>query len=115
LAVASAGFLAPLAAFAQATCKVNGTEVPCEALGQTFQTLNVLAIAVPIIFVLVALFAFVFWIWMIVDAAKREFPDKAIWILVIVLTHFVGALIYYFAVKKKDSCPPSETVAPTRI
>ncbi len=42
----------------------------------------------------------VFWIWMLVDAATKE-PDqgntKIVWILVIVLTHWIGALIYFFA------------------
>ncbi len=37
------------------------------------------------------------WVWMIVDCATRE-PDegndKLVWILVIVFTHWVGALIY---------------------
>lgn len=40
-----------------------------------------------------------FWIWMIVDCAMNEPPEgneKIIWILIIVLTHSIGALIYYF-------------------
>lgn len=46
----------------------------------------------------------VFWIMMILDAAKREFPnpnDKTLWILVLVFTSWIGALVYYFVVKKK--------------
>ncbi len=42
----------------------------------------------------------VFWIWMLVDCAKnepRKGNDRLVWVLVIALTHFVGALIYYFA------------------
>ena len=41
----------------------------------------------------------VFWIWMLVDCATKEPStgnDKIIWILVIALTHLIGALIYYF-------------------
>lgn len=37
------------------------------------------------------------WIWMLVDCASKEPEqgnDKLIWILVIVLTGWVGALIY---------------------
>ncbi len=37
------------------------------------------------------------WIWMIVDCATREKPDgndKLIWVLIIVFTHWIGALIY---------------------
>ena len=39
-----------------------------------------------------------FWIWMLIDCATKEPPegnDKVIWILVIIFTHFIGALIYY--------------------
>jgi hypothetical protein len=40
-----------------------------------------------------------FWIWMLVDCATKEPSagnDKVIWILVIIFTHWIGALIYYF-------------------
>ncbi len=50
--------------------------------------------------VLAVLMAFVFWIWMLVDCATKEPSegnDKVIWVLVIVLTNWVGALIYFFA------------------
>ena len=50
------------------------------------------------VFLLVAT-GFAFWIWMIVDCATKEPSegnDKLIWILIIVLGHFIGALIYYF-------------------
>ena len=55
----------------------------------------------------IGLFAalFAFWIWMIVDCAKRKFKgdsDKVVWILVIVLLGIIGAAIYYFAVKSGD-------------
>jgi hypothetical protein len=39
----------------------------------------------------------VLWVWMLVDCATNEPPegnDKVIWIVIIVLTHFLGALIY---------------------
>ncbi|MFA4880904.1 MAG: PLDc N-terminal domain-containing protein [Candidatus Doudnabacteria bacterium] len=49
----------------------------------------------------------IFWIWMLVDLLKRDFPaakenEKIIWVLVLVFTYWLGALIYYFMVKKKD-------------
>ena len=47
----------------------------------------------------------VFWIWMIIDCAKREFKnenEKVIWIIVIVLLNVLGATVYYFAVKFQD-------------
>lgn len=52
-----------------------------------------------------ALFAFlavagmVFWIWMLVDCVTKEPSqgnDKLVWLLVILLTNWLGALIYFF-------------------
>ncbi|MCP4711380.1 MAG: PLDc_N domain-containing protein [Planctomycetes bacterium] len=52
-------------------------------------------------FVIVGLFfgcgGTILWIWMLVDCAKNESSegnDKVVWILVIVFTHWIGALIY---------------------
>jgi hypothetical protein len=42
----------------------------------------------------------IFWIWMLIDCALHENgqgSDKIVWILIILLTHFLGALIYFFA------------------
>lgn len=46
-----------------------------------------------------------FWIWMIIDVSKREFKkpdDKTLWVLVVVLASWIGAIIYYFTIKSKD-------------
>jgi prolipoprotein diacylglyceryltransferase len=52
------------------------------------------------LFGLIAIFGTVFWIWMIIDCAKNE-PEntnnKIVWILIVVLLGFLGALIYFFA------------------
>ena len=52
----------------------------------------------------IALGLVIFWIWMIIDCAKRPFPQpegnqRLVWILVIVLVGWIGALIYLFAIK----------------
>jgi len=44
------------------------------------------------------------WIWMIVDCATNEGQegnDKLVWVLVIVMTGFIGALIYLLARRPK--------------
>ena len=49
-------------------------------------------------FVLFGLVSLVFWVWMLVDCLKNEDAegnDKLIWILVIILTNWIGALIYF--------------------
>ncbi len=48
------------------------------------------------------------WLWMLIDCLKR--PDdkfaiggkyaKLIWVLVIIFTGFIGALLYYFLIKR---------------
>jgi hypothetical protein len=46
----------------------------------------------------IAVLAVAFWIWMLVDCATKEPSqgnDKIIWILVIIFTHWIGALIYF--------------------
>ncbi len=47
----------------------------------------------------VVVFGTIFWIKMIVECATREPSegnDKVVWTIIIVFTHVVGALIYYF-------------------
>ena len=59
-------------------------------------------IALP--FCCLALVAFIFWIWMLIDCIKNEPSegnDKIIWVLVIVLTGWIGALIYLLARRPK--------------
>ena len=44
----------------------------------------------------------VLWVWMIVDCATKEKgTNKIVWILVIVLAHWIGALIYLLARRPK--------------
>ncbi|CAA6676737.1 MULTISPECIES: PLD nuclease N-terminal domain-containing protein [unclassified Lentimonas] len=60
-------------------------------------------IAIQIIFFIgMMLFGFIalaFWIWMLIDCLQNETSegnDKLTWMLVIVLTNWIGALIYFF-------------------
>ena len=56
-------------------------------------------------FIVIGILGTIFWIFMIVDAAKRNYKnenDKIMWILIVVLANIVGAIVYYFVVKKKD-------------
>ncbi len=52
-----------------------------------------------------SLLLMIFWILMIVDVAKRDFKnenDKILWILIVILASWIGALVYYFVIKKPD-------------
>jgi len=58
---------------------------------------------VPEILIVLCVFAIVvvgtgFWIWMIVDCATKEAEvgnTKIVWILILIFTHFSGALVYF--------------------
>lgn len=62
-------------------------------------------------------FLFAFWIWMIVDCAQNEPPgnDKIVWMLIVILLNWIGAIIYFFARRRdrtkgqffKPQSPPS--------
>lgn len=68
-------------------------------------------IGIGAILIIAAALLFVFWLWMLIDCLKR--PDdkfaaggnyaKLIWVLVIIFTGLIGALIYYFLIKKVDT------------
>ena len=48
--------------------------------------------------------ALIFWIWMLVDCATKEPSegnDKIVWILIILLTNLLGAIIYFVARRPK--------------
>ena len=64
-----------------------------------------------ILFVPVFVFVIVLWLWMLIDCLKRQDDNfavggnnaKLIWVLVIIFTGFIGAVIYYFLIKRTDS------------
>ncbi len=58
-----------------------------------------IGVIVALVVLLVVALTVVCWIWMLIECLTKE-PDtgnnKVVWALVIVLTHIIGALIYYF-------------------
>ncbi len=63
-----------------------------------------IALLAFLVFAVLGIGGTILWIWMIVDCAtkeKSEGNDKLIWILVIVLTHWIGALIYLLVRRPK--------------
>ena len=55
-----------------------------------------------LVFGIIGLLTTIFTIWMIIDAAKRDFVQKVMWILLMVFLGFLPAVIYYFTVKRKN-------------
>ena len=55
--------------------------------------------------IVVGVLIFIFWILMIVDCAKRSFKndaEKIVWIIVLVLLGWIGALVYYLVIKMSN-------------
>lgn len=74
-------------------------------LASLFGGMIFFGIILVFIIVVLGVLIFVFWILMLVDCLNRKFKenlDKIVWILVIIFTGFIGALIYYFIIKVKD-------------
>ena len=55
-------------------------------------------------FSLLSLLAFVFWLWMLINAIKNPSlsgNERIVWVLVIIFLPFIGSLIYFFVAKSK--------------
>jgi hypothetical protein len=60
-------------------------------------------IAFILFIVALVILSIIFWIFMLVDSIQHKYKDsndKVVWVLVIVFTGIIGALIYYFVVKR---------------
>ena len=54
-----------------------------------------------IVFILIAVLASIFWLWMLVDCLTSNLPvtEKLLWFLVIFFLHLLGAILY-FAIRR---------------
>jgi len=87
-------------ALAEATCTLNGEEVPCDEFKTLVGTYFGIGIAIALVVGAIGLAATVFWILMLVHALSNDIEDKAMWAILIVFTNIIGAVIYYFVVKR---------------
>ena len=61
---------------------------------------------------IIGLLAFVFWIWMIIDAIQNKGltdGEKIAWVLVVVFLHCIGALLYFLIGHPKRNTPVTAT------
>ena len=57
---------------------------------------------------LIGLAAFAFWLWALVDAIRNRALDstmRIVWVVVIVVTQFLGALLYLIMRPRSKSTP----------
>lgn len=55
-------------------------------------------------FGLMYLVSFVLWVWMLADCLKKETDEgntRLIWVIVIIFTYIIGALLYYLMRRPK--------------
>jgi len=66
--------------------------------------LGLIPILIFLLFAGTAMAGTILWIWMIIDCATKEPSEgneKLVWILIIVLTHWIGALVYLLVRRPK--------------
>ncbi len=103
-ATAAAGLILVSAqnVFAQTTaeCTLNGQPVSCDELnkqlGGMLGNLGIFAV----VFAIIGLACAIFWLMMLIHAATHPINNKALWIVVLVFTGIIGAILYYFLVKR---------------
>lgn len=92
-------FFSNVALFAASRCTVNGQEIPCDQFWDQFGWLFVI---LYVVLGVVGLGMLLFWAWMLIDCVKRDFKDKPLWILIILLGQVIGAVVYLIVVKSQD-------------
>lgn len=88
-------------ALAQTKCFKSGIEVPCEELVKSIKGFFAWGIGGFLAIFTFIILSTIFWIMMIVHATRHQITNKGIWIVIIVLTGILGAIIYYFIIKRK--------------
>jgi len=51
---------------------------------------------------------FFIWLWALIDVIRRQFPnqsDKTLWLVIVILLYWVGAVVYLIAGRKKGTIP----------
>jgi len=84
---------------------------PIAALGAmaAFWVFYLVFFAFMMLFAVGSVVASALAIW---DCVHRDFPDRntqGVWCILILLTRWIGALVYYFAVYRPDSPPRART------
>lgn len=81
-------------------CELNGQEISCEELEAKAQWWLKWWLYVFWALAIVGILLTILWIWMLVDAIRFQEKDKALWIVLMIFTWWIGAIIYYFAAKR---------------
>ncbi|MEK6920964.1 MAG: PLDc N-terminal domain-containing protein [Nanoarchaeota archaeon] len=56
--------------------------------------------------IMLVILTIIFWIWTIIDVARRDFKnsnERLIWLLLIILLGIIPSIVYYFVVMRPDN------------
>ncbi|MDO8509603.1 MAG: PLD nuclease N-terminal domain-containing protein [bacterium] len=84
-------------------CTLNGHDIPCKQMPKGFFSKPEVLAGMAFIGLIgvLGIFGFIFSLWMLIDVAKNEKENKAMWLVLIILSNLTGAIIYYFVQKRK--------------
>ena len=82
------------------SCEINGKTVPCDQMPAWFPWVFILPFIIWFFMMILMIPLFVLWILMLLHAVKNQTDNKTAWVLILIFTNFVGAVIYYFAEKR---------------
>lgn len=88
-------------ASAEAICSFGGKEMPCDEVEELSEWLLGYGSIIILLLLLFFIIALVFWAIMIMHASFNPVGKKAFWISIMVLFGIIGAIVYYFVVKRK--------------
>jgi len=87
-------------ATSSSSCSVNGKEVDCDEMTKDIGKGIKSVFRMIAVWGIIGLLFTIFWIMMLVHAISKPIPNKVLWILVIVLLSPIGAIVYYFSIKR---------------
>lgn len=79
--------------------------------GGSLGFLVVVGIGLVLFVAFLSIACLVFWIVMLIHAISKPIKSKALWILILLLFGILGAIVYYFAVKRGFKERPTEVYA----
>lgn len=91
-------------------CTLNEQIIPCQSSHHFPQ----LFFLFPFLMIPLAILAIVFWVMMLVDAVKHQKENKEIWIIIICLSQFFGAVIYWLFAKRGREKKSAKTKSPNK-
>ncbi|MDO8505760.1 MAG: PLDc N-terminal domain-containing protein [bacterium] len=112
LSLIGGSVFAQIARAQSSICTLNGQSVSCDELPLRMKGFLGAGIAAFGVAFVIGIAATVFSIMMIVHVATKPVQNKAMWVIIMLLFSPIGAIIYYFMVKRPfdKQIPPTSTV-----